>query len=169
MDRNCSHIYFGDGCGKTTAAVGLCMRAAGHGKRVLFCSFLKDGTSGEVRSMALSGIEVRCCGNGRFFFTMNDEEKNEQRERSRVFFDYIKKTRGDYDLVVLDEAVDAAALSLISYDELREFVLDKSCETVVTGHSPSEQLVALFDYATRLSSVSHPYDRGLSAREGIEY
>ena len=105
------HLYCGDGKGKTTAAVGLSVRAAGAGKRVLFAQFLKDGSSSELNVLrALQNVEVACCTqNFGFFKAMDGQTKAAaQKAYSALLEDVMRKSADGVDLLVLDEAVAPA-------------------------------------------------------------
>jgi cob(I)alamin adenosyltransferase len=167
------HIYFGEGKGKTTAATGLAARAAGSGMKVLFVQFFKDGSSGEVKSLkALENITFLYPDtyNGRYA-TMTDDQKEVTK---KSYTEAMKKAIGmaeDFDLIVLDEAVSVFSYGFIDRDELLSFLKDnrEAKEIVLTGRDPARQLLELADYATEMRKYRHPFDRGIAAREGIEY
>ncbi len=167
------HIYFGEGKGKTTAATGLAARAAGSGMKVLFVQFFKDGSSGEVKSLkALENITFLYPDtyNGRYA-TMTDDQKEVTK---KSYTEAMKKAIGmaeDFDLIVLDEAVSVFSYGFIDRDELLSFLKDnrEAKEIVLTGRDPARQLLELADYATEMKKHRHPFDRGIAAREGIEY
>ncbi|MDR2908412.1 MAG: cob(I)yrinic acid a,c-diamide adenosyltransferase [Oscillospiraceae bacterium] len=168
------HLYTGNGKGKTTAAAGLCVRALGRGKRVLFAQFLKGRGSGELGSLRRLGATVMLAKTGeKFLFQMNGEERAATQKEHLAAFGEVrdKALCGRYDLAVLDEVVDAAVLGLIPLEGL--LCLAKDCppgmELVLTGHNPPEELAAICDYHTDFVCKSHPYSRGVTAREGIEY
>ncbi len=175
------HVYWGDGKGKTTAAMGLAMRAAGAGWCVVAVQFLKDGQSSEMGVLAgLPGV-VAVLHDGdqaKFTFRMSEEE----RRASRALHDAnlaraLQEARQDCgapgSLLVLDEALDALRAGLL--DEallgraLRWAHGSPSCELVVTGHSLPEDVAAQADYLTRFACERHPYAQGVAARLGVEY
>lgn len=169
------HIYHGDGKGKTTAAMGLALRALGHGWRVCVVQFLKDGTSGEVRMLAtLPGSTVIACPTGgRFTFQMTAAELAAARERqeaalarARVLFE-----SGACDLLVLDEVLDAVGTGTLAEASLLDAAraCDGQVELVLTGRGPSPELVELADYVTEMRCEKHPYQQGVTAREGVEW
>ena len=142
------HLYCGDGKGKTTAAVGLAVRHAGHGGKVVFAQFLKDGSSGECRVLAKLGVTVLAANPaGKFTFRMTDEEKAET-------------------AAALVRTFDAAAGYAV-----RDFLENRPdmLEVVLTGRSPSAGLTAHADYITEMQKRRHPYEKGVAAREGIEF
>lgn len=167
------HIYYGDGKGKTTAAVGQAVRAAGSGLKVLFFQFMKDNNSSERR--LLEQVENITCLPGKrhvkFYNQMNREEKAEYRHYNTKALDEIAKFCINFDLVVLDEAVCAVDLGLLSEEKLISFLKHKprGLEVVMTGHHVSEELLGAAHYVTEMRKVKHPYDEGRTAREGIEF
>lgn len=162
------HVYVGDGKGKTTASVGLSVRAAGHGFKVLFMQFLKDDSSGEVEVLRqIPGIEVvHCPVNYGFTFQMTEEQKRETTEEYDRMLD--KAIASDAFLIVLDEIIHALNAGLIDEKKL-ERVLDKECEIVLTGRDAPEWLADRVDYFTNVQKIKHPYDKGVQARIGIEF
>ena len=177
-----THIYCGDGKGKTTAAVGLAVRCAGRGNKVLLVQFLKSllvqflksRDSGELYSLAkLPDIEVmRGKESKKFTFQMNDEEKHALLlEHNKMFAMVLAKVRsGNYALLVLDEVIGAINARVFDENRLIEFLLNKpeNLEVVMSGRNPSARLIELADYVSEVRKVKHPMDRGIMAREGIE-
>ena len=167
------HLYCGDGKGKSTAAVGLALRAAGAGKRVLFLQFFKDGSSSEISLLrTVPGVEVLVCPRhfGRFR-NMSEEQRNEAREAYGALFEEAYRKAPEADLLVLDEAVSACGHGVISEEKLLAFLRDKPAEleVVLTGREPSEGLYAAADYITKMQKLRHPFDVGIPARLGIEF
>jgi len=161
-------VYVGDGKGKTTASIGLCIRAAGHGFNVLFMQFLKDDNSGEVSVLrSIPSIEViHCPVNYGFTFQMTEDQK---RETAKEYDKMLDKAIGtDVFLVVLDEAIHALNAGMISRKKL-ERLLDKNCEIVLTGQNAPEWLINRADYVSDIQKIKHPYDKGVQARVGIEF
>lgn len=169
-----THLYHGNGKGKTTAALGLTIRALGSGFRVVFVQFLKNQTTGELTVLddlakvtVLRGKE----GSG-FSFTMTDEEKEKTKQ---LHSDNLKAAielavSGACDMLVLDEAVGAYNRDLIDKTLLEEFVRSKPAdlELVLTGRNPSQWMIDCADYVSEIKKVKHPYDKGIPARTGIE-
>lgn len=166
------HIYYGDGKGKTTAAMGQAVRAAGFGYRVLIFQFLKDNESSERR--ILEKIPNVDCVYGResekFSFQMSEEEKEECRRYNRQKLAEIREIYQSYDVLVLDEAVCVAGLGLLEEEELIAFLKGKpeKLEVILTGHQITEALIEAADYVTEMKKVKHPFEKGIPAREGIE-
>lgn len=169
------HCYTGDGKGKTTAAVGLALRAVGSGKKVLFSQFLKDGSSSELAVMRkLPGVLCRNMDKPQgFYWTLNEEQKQLLQTETRKYFAAVREEaeREAVDLLVLDEFTAAYRLELIDRQEAVTYLRCKpeSLELVLTGRDAPEEITALCDYVTECRKQKHPYDRGIPARRGIEY
>lgn len=168
------HIYCGDGKGKTTAAVGLAVRCAGRGNKVLMVQFLKSRDSGELYSLAkLPDIEVmRGKESKKFTFQMNEEEKHALLiEHNKMFEQVLAKIKnGGYSLLILDEVIGALNAKVFEMPKLIEFLRHKpeNLEVVLTGRNPAPELVEIADYVSEIRKVKHPMDKGIMAREGIE-
>lgn len=168
------HIYCGDGKGKTTAAVGLAVRCAGRGNKVLLVQFLKSRDSGELYSLAkLPDIEVmRGKESKKFTFQMNEEEKHALLiEHNKMFEQVLEKIKnGCYSLLILDEVIGALNAKVFEMPKLIEFLRHKpeNLEVVLTGRNPAPELVEIADYVSEMRKVKHPMDKGIMAREGIE-
>lgn len=168
------HIYCGDGKGKTTAAVGLAVRCAGRGNKVLLVQFLKSRDSGELYSLAkLPDIEVmRGKESKKFTFQMNEEEKHALLiEHNKMFEQVLAKIKnGGYSLLILDEVIGALNAKVFEMPKLIEFLRHKpeNLEVVLTGRNPAPELVKIADYVSEMRKVKHPMDKGIMAREGIE-
>ena len=156
------HIYEGNGKGKTTAGVGLAVRCAGRGRKVVYSQFLKDGSSGEIGVLKnIPGIIVMTGGkNFGFTFRMNEEQKKEAAAFYRKLFL----------VLVMDEVLDACNSGMLDTRELVDFLKNrpKDMEVVLTGRNPAPELVEMADYVTQMTKKKHPFDRGIGAREGIE-
>lgn len=167
------HIYYGDGKGKTTAAMGLAIRAAGSGLDVLVFQFMKDNSSSERKILeAIPNITVLPGKrHTKFFNQMNSEEKAEYRHYNTKALDEIAKFCINFDVLVLDEAVCAVDLELLSEEKLVNFIKHKprGLEVIMTGHHVSDALFEAADYVTEMTKVKHPFDSGKRAREGIEF
>lgn len=168
------HIYCGDGKGKTTAAVGLAVRCAGRGNKVLLVQFLKSRDSGELYLLAkLPDIEImRGKESKKFTFQMNEEEKHALLiEHNKMFEQVLAKIKnGGYSLLILDEVIGALNAKVFEMPKLIEFLRHKpeNLEVVLTGRNPAPELVEIADYVSEMRKVKHPMDKGIMAREGIE-
>lgn len=172
LDKGQIHIYCGDGKGKTSAVIGLCVRAAGNGLKVLMIQFLKAGTSGEIK--ILSGIRNVKVIKGpeimKFTHEMSVEEKEQLLKKNIADFAEIVKIAGQYDVLVLDEIIYAIAARLFPEKLLLEFLEHKPehLEVVLSGQNPSKKLINLADYVSMIKKIKHPYDAGIKSRSGIE-
>lgn len=169
------HIYCGDGKGKTTAALGLALRAAGSGMQVHFLQFLKGSETSELASLSKIGnIRVlRCDRDYGFAFRMTDEQK---RQITACHNRMLRAARerlaaGVTDLLVLDEFCAAYSLQLIDRQLADALVLafPAERELVLTGRDPEQKFLDRADYISEIRSVKHPYENGIAARRGIEY
>ena len=171
MDRpGMLHLYWGDGKGKTTAAIGLALRALGRGWRVTVVQFLKDGTSGETEPLRQLGARVLACpGPAKFSWEMTTAE----RKRTRAAQDALLEEALSLpcDLLVLDEACGALEAGLLDEALLKRAALDRPAgqEVVLTGRAPAPWMEERADYITRMEGVRHPFDGGVPARRGVEY
>lgn len=168
------HLYCGDGKGKTTAAAGLAARAAGAGLRVIFAQFFKNGSSSEVKSLRrLETVRTMHCRTVPGRYSKMDEagRARAREDYGRFLEEVIAASREDADLLVLDEAVSACNHGILQERALTAFLLAKppALEVVLTGRSPSQELMELADYITEMRKIKHPYDQGVRARRGIEF
>ncbi len=167
------HIYCGDGKGKTTAAVGLAVRAAGAGKRVVFTQFFKNGNSSEVGMLKkLDNIQSIHCKTvpGRFK-NMTEEQKAQARADYSQLLETVLTEAQTADLLVLDEAISACNNGTIREERIQQFLRTKQegLEVVLTGRNPSAELLELADYVTEMQKRKHPFDKGIPARHGVEF
>ena len=163
------HLYWGNGKGKTTAAMGLALRALGHGQRVIIVQFLKDGTSGEIAPLRAAGAAVYACPNAKFTWLMDEADKAAAREASaRALGQALAEP---FDLLVLDEACAALKSGILDEALLRRAVAfaKNGREVVLTGRDPAPWLQEAADYSTEMRAHKHPYADGVAAREGVEY
>lgn len=168
-------IYCGSGKGKTTAALGLTLRASGAGMRVLFVQFLKGGETSELSALSLlPGVTVRRCDRDYgFTFRMSDAD------RAAITACHNALLAGAWDamqtqsagLIVLDELCAAYNTGLL--DQTAALRLVQHCppeiELVLTGRDPDPAFLAAADYISEIHAVRHPFERGITARKGIEY
>lgn len=174
MEHGLIHIYCGDGKGKTTACLGLSIRCAGHGNKVLFVQFLKSRLTGELKSLELlPNIEVlRGKETKKFTFQMTESEKQEVLLEHRLLLDKIKMKleQEDVCLLVLDEVIGACNTDVFDEEQLIYFLKNKpqSLEVVLSGRNPSAALLDLADYVSEICKRKHPFDNGIPARVGIE-
>lgn len=167
------HLYCGDGKGKTSAAVGLAVRASGAGKQVVFTQFFKDGSSSEIESLKrLPGIRTIHANTVKgFYHAMTPEQREQAREDYTALFRQVTDAARDADLLILDEIVSACNRGVVPETLVTDFLRCKpqQLEVVLTGRDPSPGLTELADYITEMRKLRHPFDRGLPARKGIEF
>ncbi|MBN2313717.1 MAG: cob(I)yrinic acid a,c-diamide adenosyltransferase [Sedimentisphaerales bacterium] len=165
------HVYTGDGKGKTTAAIGLAIRAAGAGLRVLFTQFIKGSASSEIDALKMFSdqITVRQYGRGRF---IRDDSSSEDRDAAENGLAEIEQalSEEDYDMIVLDEANMAIQCHLFSIDRLINLIVSKppDVEMVITGRNAHPSLLDYADVVTEMKEIKHYYHKGIMARVGIE-
>lgn len=176
MEKGLIHLYHGYGKGKTTAAVGLCIRAAGNKKQVLFVQFMKDDTSGEIEVLrSIPGIKTAHGKTPKGFYSrMSDEEKAvfaaEQEKLLETAIKEIDRMK-DGGVVVFDEITYAYAWNLIDREKLENLLAHKpeGIELVMTGRDPEQALTDAADYVTEMKCEKHPFEKGIAARRGIEF
>ena len=169
------HIYCGDGKGKTTAALGLAIRAAGAGMRVHIIQLLKGSDTAELSVLRnIPGITLeRCEKNYGFVWNMSDDDKAGITEchNSMLEKGYSMVRSGEVDMLIIDEFNAAYRHGLLDRVKAERFLTEKpgNAELVITGREPAEIFVDCADYVSEIKCVKHPYSRGINARRGIEY
>lgn len=164
-------VYTGDGKGKTTAALGLALRAAGHGRRVYIGQFMKGQYYGELTSLKnVPGIEIEQFGDEGCFH--RDEMTGEHKAMARQGLDRIRQKllSDSYDLVIFDEICVALWFGLVEVDDLMSVLREKPdrTEIVLTGRKAPEEVIAAADLVTEMVEVKHYYQKGVLARDAIE-
>jgi len=164
-------VYTGNGKGKTTAALGLALRAAGAGLRVLIVQFAKKGPYSEHLALERFAdlITVRTAGTGAFLKKEPDEAEI---RAARQGFDEARRDvlSGGYDVVVLDEIHVATHHGLIAVEDLLDLIAVRplGVELVLTGRNADARVLEKADLVTEMREVKHYYEKGVPAREGIE-
>lgn len=165
-------IYTGNGKGKTTAAFGLAMRAAGRGLGVLIVQFLKpsDGYGEQVACNRMGNITLVPMGLDHFVSKKPSDADIEAAHKALRRSEELICS-GRYDVAVLDESINAVRLGLITSQELIESLERRPdhVEIVLTGRGMTPDLEEYADLVTEMRLVKHPFDKGISARKGIEY
>ena len=165
-------VYTGNGKGKTTAAIGLALRAAGSGKKIFFAQFVKGRTYSETEAMNKYIPEIKLEQYGLESFILNTPTEKDI-EAARTGLKKVSRIieEGLYDLIILDEANIALYFNLFSVSELIEAIKKKKPETeiVITGRNAPAELIEIADLVTDMKEVKHYYTRGVKARKGIEY
>jgi len=165
-------VYTGDGKGKTTAALGLVLRALGHDLRVGVLQFMKaDPTWGEIVMLRRLGVEVAQCGLDHWVIKGEATQEDLAAAADGFARGRALVMGGEYDLVVLDELVTALFFELVPPGDVLALLRDKPAhvELVITGRRASDELLAAADLVTEMVPRKHYYDAGVEAREGIEY
>jgi cob(I)alamin adenosyltransferase len=168
----CLQIYTGDGKGKTTAATGLAVRAAGAGLRVFIGQFIKSDDSAEmcILRKRFPEITIEQFGAGGFITkTPSDADLTHAHNGIKKLQQAL--TEGNYDVVIADEANGALSAGIISLQELMSLAeLRPDCvELVITGRNAHPKLIEKADLVTEMCNIKHCYDAGIPARRGIEY
>jgi len=166
------HLYTGNGKGKTTAALGLALRAAGAGLRVYIAQFLKKGDFSELTALRKFGkaITIRQFGTGKFV-TGTPSETIRLMTLEGIKAAKAAVCNGKFDIVVLDEICCAIDLKIIQLNQLLNVLLEKpgGVEIILTGRNAPRKLIAMADLVTEMRVVKHYFDCGVKARKGIEY
>lgn len=166
------HLYCGDGKGKTTAAMGLAMRAAGRGLRVLIVQFLKSTPTGELEILKLLPQVKVLRSNEQlgFTFRMNEEQKRRAAAIQQELFAKAKEEMLDADLLILDEVMAAINAGMLQTEQVVDLLHERPAglEVVLTGRNPPPELMELANYVSEIKKIRHPFDKGIAARDGIE-
>lgn len=165
-------VYTGEGKGKTTAALGLALRAWGHGLRVGVVQFMKRGEDyGEVLALRRMGIEVFQFGSGKLIAKGKHCQDDLDCAKRALDLSRSLLRSGEFDLLILDEVNVALYFGLIDIGEVLGALRqrDSGVEVVCTGRNAPEELKREADLVTVMTVEKHPYDEGLEARKGIEY
>ncbi len=167
------HVYYGDGKGKTTAGMGQVIRAAGSGLQVLVFQFLKDNSGNERKILETIPKVTLLPGRDhvKFVNQMNRQELADLKHYNTKALDEIVKFCSPFDVLFMDEILCATQYGVLSEEKLLRFLEQKprGLEIIMTGQEATDKILEISDYATQMTKVKHPYDRGISAREGIEF
>lgn len=174
LEKGYVQIYTGNGKGKTTAALGLIIRALGSGFKVFLCQFMKNNDTGELNILEnfKERIDVFQCGLGKFC-TDRKNPGQDHIDAAGKGFEKAKEAveSGKYDLIVLDEINVALYYNLISPQELVSLIKNKPIKTelVLTGRYAPPEIMELADLITEMKEIKHYYKIGVEQRKGIEY
>lgn len=168
-------VHTGDGKGKTTAALGLALRAFGAGLRVLILQFIKGKKdSGELKALEVlknfsSTIEIRQCGLG--FITKENFAEQKKSARSAIELAQKEILSGDWDLIILDEINYAVKFGLLDAPEILSLIEIRPPELhlVFTGRDALPELIEVADLVTEMKLIKHPFQKGIVAQSGIEF
>ncbi|MCL0046491.1 cob(I)yrinic acid a,c-diamide adenosyltransferase [Dehalococcoidales bacterium] len=166
-------IFTGDGKGKTSAALGVVIRALGHGLRVYIAYFMKGGDYyGERRILSkLPNVTMASFGQKGFIDPARIKPEEIEQAKQALVAAREAMLSGNYDVVVLDEVNLAVAWKLVELEGVIRLIDDKppNVELILTGRKADTQLVKLADLVTEMLKIKHPYDEGIKARKGIDY
>jgi len=166
-------IFVGDGKGKTSAALGVVLRALGHNLRVYIIYFLKGGYPYSERQILAQLPNISFSSFGQDYFVDPDNIKPEEKEQARKGLDKAREVihSGNYDLVILDEINVAVGWKLLKVNAVLKLIKNKpkNVELILTGRYADARLIDSADLVTEMVKVKHPYDRGIKARGGIDY
>jgi cob(I)alamin adenosyltransferase len=169
-------VYTGKGKGKTTAALGMALRALGHGFKVVMVQFIKgEWFYGELSSSNRLEPDFELVAAGKGFVGIIDDDKPRRdhvsaaKEALRISREKISS--GKYDLVILDEINYAVNLNLISADDVLDLIKNKPKHTtlVLTGNHADEKVIEIADLVTEMREIKHPYKRGRKAKRGVDF
>lgn len=176
LNKGYIQVYTGNGKGKTTAAVGLAVRAAGDGLKVYMVQFLKGGKSGELESVKklYPNFQIFRFEKPRgFFWTLNDEEKEELKSEidNAMEFCFNSLKNKECDILIMDEIMGALTNNLVSEEKLLKLLQNKpdNVEIILTGRNVPKSIIDKANLVTEMKDIKHYFNEGVPAREGIEY
>ncbi len=166
--------YYGNGKGKTTATIGAAVRCTGCGNRVLFVQFLKNNHSAECKVMdALEQIDILVSNE---YYELYDNQNEALTTKftdayTKLLFEETENVIENYQMIVLDEVLDAVAFGYIEENALIQFLKKwkQNKEILLTGHCLPQKIADVSDYISEVKEVRHPYKLGMPSRKGIEY
>ena len=176
MSTGLTIVYTGKGKGKTTAALGLALRATGYDKKICMIQFIKGSWHyGEMDSTKKlePGFEMVAVGKG-FVGIIDDKSPKEDHEKIAKEAIKISNERiqsGKYDIVILDEINYAVNLNLISVDDVLKLIKSKpdNIDLVLTGNYAKEEVIKIADLVTEMKEIKHPFQKGIKAKKGIDF
>ncbi len=163
-------VYTGNGKGKTTAAIGLAIRAAAAGKKVFIAQFVKGMHYSELDILnSIPNIQLKQFGRGCFIYSKPEKEDIDAALKGLAECEKILKN-GEFDIVILDEANIALYYNLFSFDEFKKVIQNRAehIEVIITGRYAPQELIDLADLVTEMKEIKHYYTQGIEARVGIE-
>ena len=175
MTRGLVMVHTGDGKGKTTAALGLALRAFGAGLKVLILQFIKGGQSyGEldaIKILSESSTQIKILQGGKGFTSQGEISEHKKIAEETLQLARKEILSGDWDLIILDEINYAVKFNLISETEMLELVKlkPKNLHLLLTGRNATEKLIELADLVTEMKLIKHPFNAGIKAQRGIEF
>lgn len=175
MNKGLIHIYCGEGKGKTTASLGLIVRASGAGYDVIIVQYFKSWETSELKTLEkMPNVKIiRGDLPKEFTWELNDMKQHEiVKIHDDMFSEAIACVKRDRPtLLVLDEMIGASTYDYINTEAVLDYLKNKpeNVEAVLTGRNPLPEFVEISDYVSEIHKVKHPYDKGILARKGIEY
>ncbi len=179
LKRGLVQIYTGDGKGKTTAAFGLALRAAGQGNKVLIYQFLKPPSLdiGERFALQLGAVRIRVESlDVEWDISKSFEDPQQVAKMQAAISDVLKRIaetaeKRFYDVLILDEIVFCLSKGLAKLEDIKDIIdrRERLVEIVMTGRGASEELMAMADLVTEMKNIKHPFDKGIKGRCGIEF
>ena len=169
-------VYTGKGKGKTTAALGIALRATGYKKKICMIQFIKGSWHyGEMESSKLLEPEFEMVAIGKGFVGIIDD-KSPKEDHQKVAKEAIKISNekiqsGKYDIIILDEINYAVNLNLISLEDVLQLIKSKpeNMDLVLTGNYAKEEVIEAADLVTEMREIKHPFQKGIKAKEGIDF
>ena len=169
-------VYTGQGKGKTTAALGIALRATGYKKKICMIQFIKGSWHyGEMESSKRLEPEFEMVAIGKGFVGIIDDkspkEDHQKIAKEAIRISNEKMQSGKYDIVILDEINYAVNLNLISLDDVLNLIKSKpeNVDLVLTGNYAKEEVIEVADLVTEMKEIKHPFQKGIKAKEGIDF
>ncbi|MBT3320532.1 MAG: cob(I)yrinic acid a,c-diamide adenosyltransferase [Clostridia bacterium] len=175
MEKGFVQIYTGNGKGKTTAAMGLAVRACGRGLRVVIVQFLKGSSTGEMKVLeGINGVKlIRVANADKFFWKLTDDEKEQMKRVAEAVLLDIETLfeKNEVDVLILDEVMGAMKNGIVTMKQIFALldIRPKQVEVVLSGRDAPKELIDRADLVTEMQDVKHYFSKGVKAREGIEY
>lgn len=170
------HVYTGNGKGKTTAAMGLGIRACGSGMKVLMVQFLKSSNTSELNLLKKLEPDFsveRGFSCKKFTWDMTPDELVDTKREAKDVLEKVKSIvlKDEFDLIILDEILGTLSMGFISEEDIIDMIKNKppELELVLTGRDASPDIIQAADYVSEIKAVKHPFEKGISARKGIEF
>ncbi len=175
-DKGLTIVYTGNGKGKTTAALGMCVRAAGYRKKIKILQFIKGSWKyGELEGIKLlkDFVDMEQVGEGFVGIVDDNKEFAVHQKAAREGLEHARQVihSGEYDIVILDELNIAVDLGLVDADDMLELVKSKpeALHLVITGRNARPELIEIADLVTEMKEIKHPYQKGVLAQRAIDW
>jgi len=177
LEKGLVQIYTGDGKGKTTAALGLAIRAAGNGNKVLIYQFLKPASLNTGERAALQGTRITLKAlDVPWDMAKGAKDEKQAADAKKGIHEILAKIADGagkriYDMIILDEIVFCLSQGLAKLEDIKNVIEKKDArvEIVLTGRGATKELMEMADLVTEMKKIKHPFDKGIKARQGIEF